>query len=57
MPVLKGRKTVTSIAFNPKGKLACGTVEGSLKIYNDFHVEASSGTVDVSRVCDMMVDF
>ncbi|KAG2377378.1 hypothetical protein C9374_009289 [Naegleria lovaniensis] len=35
--ILKGRKPVKALAFNPKGKLACGTVEGNLKIFNDFH--------------------
>ena len=47
LQILKGRKPVKTIAFNPKGKLACGTVEGNLKIFNDFHVESTSS----EKVC------
>nr|CAG4711019.1 unnamed protein product [Naegleria fowleri] len=46
--ILKGRKPVRALAFNPKGKLACGTVEGNLKIFNDFHVAESESSVQVS---------
>jgi len=51
IPIKGHRKIIKAIAFNPKGKLAAANIEGTVKVFNDYHFDSdTSGSGGVHRV-------